>query len=115
MISREKASRGFCALPVLRESRVFLFFSFLLLLLFFFFWFRLTLEGTGDLIEIVGGQNSRKKKEEERKLEPKCVSICKGGEMKRLWFITWFISKLVGWSSFSSAYVKERFLRLLRL
>ena len=27
MISREKASRGFCALPVLRESRVFLFFS----------------------------------------------------------------------------------------
>lgn len=63
MISREKASRGFCALSVVRESGAAFFFYFLL---FFFFWFRLT-RGQEDLIETVGGGLAEFERERERK------------------------------------------------
>lgn len=91
MISREKASRGFCALSVVRESGAAFFFYFLL---FFFFWFRLT-RGQGDLIETVGGglaEFEREREREKRKLEPKCVSICKGRNETTLVYYR-FISK----------------------
>lgn len=41
MISREKASRGFCALSVVRESGAAFFFYFLL---FFFFFFLVSVD-----------------------------------------------------------------------
>lgn len=86
MISREKASRGFCALSVVRESGAAFFFYFLLF--FFFFWFRLT-RGQGDLIETVGGGLAEFEREREKKENwNRSAFLFVRGEMKRLWFIT---------------------------
>lgn len=86
MISREKASRGFCALSVVRESGVAFFFYFLL---FFFFLVSVDSRARGfnrDCRE--GWQNSREREREKKENWNRSAFLFVRGEMKRLWFIT---------------------------
>lgn len=87
MISREKASRGFCALSVVRESGAAFFFYFLL----FFFFFLVSVDSRArgfnrDCRWRVG--RIREREREKKENWNRSAFLFVRGEMKRLWFIT---------------------------